>query len=42
MSAACARYLSQVSDDIIDVPGDDDSEDEGEGQGQQSESKKDQ
>lgn len=40
VSAACARYLSQVSDDIIDVPGDD-SEDEDEGQEQHTESKKD-
>lgn len=39
MSAVCARYLSQVSDDIIDVP---EEEDEGEGQGQQADSKKDQ
>ncbi|KAG6360092.1 hypothetical protein INS49_011148 [Diaporthe citri] len=41
VSAACARYLSQVSDDIIDVP-EDDSEDEDEGQEQPTESKKDQ
>ncbi|KAJ0124945.1 hypothetical protein J7T55_006288 [Diaporthe amygdali] len=40
VSAACARYLSQVSDDIIDVPGDDDNEDED--QEPQAESKKDQ
>lgn len=42
MSAVCARYLSQVSDDIIDVPEDNDGEDESEGQEQQKESKKDQ
>lgn len=42
VSAACARYLSQVSDDIIDVPGDDDSGDEDESQEQQTETKKDQ
>ncbi|POS74066.1 RING finger domain-containing protein [Diaporthe helianthi] len=42
VSAACARYLSQVSDDIIDVPEEKDEEDEGEDQGQQAESKKDQ
>lgn len=42
MSAACARYLSQVSDDIIDVPEENDDEEESEGREQQTESKKDQ
>ncbi|KAL1855800.1 hypothetical protein Daus18300_010975 [Diaporthe australafricana] len=42
VSAACARYLSKVSDDIIDVTGDDDSEDEGDSQEPQAESRKDQ
>lgn len=43
VSAACARYLSKVSDDIIDVSGGgDDSEDEGDSQEPQAESRKDQ